>query len=467
MKNYQLSGWQNKLIKIILTNDFFVSTFFFSNKFLKELSVSLMTYAFLKSQWWSREDMESFQMQKICKLLSLAKTNVPFWQNRLRDFMWIEKGKITLELFNEIPILQRNDLRMVSADIDHYINKDYKEDVKNNQNNIHRGKTSGSTSEPLVYFQNNVYEINSLAIFRRFLVTIHKNKILPLLQVRQHDRRGVADKNIYKFFVLNCNQIKYKVDQLNLFSSGYPGEFILYSFASYILEITSLVKKNILKIKPYAIISSGEALTHKQKEDIGEYLSVPIFNCYTSLEIGWMANDCEYHNLHINEDYVYIQVVNNDGKCLGYGERGRIIVTAFNNTVMPFIRYDNGDVGILHNEPCTCGRTSRYLTLEGREAFVLHLPNNRKVPYIELIPILQEYSTVFKYHQVVQNTRNDITINFVPESNQEVAEADLLEIARRLRLLTDDTMHISFNKVDTIESTPTGKQRVFKSFITN
>ena len=64
------------------------------------------------------------------------------------------------------------------------------------------------------------------------------------------------------------------------------------------------------------------------------------------------------------EHNAFVEIVN-DGRVVRDGGYGNIIVTAKNNLVMPFIRYDTGDVGRICQTACQCGNRGAVLELSG------------------------------------------------------------------------------------------------------
>ena len=80
---------------------------------------------------------------------------------------------------------------------------------------------------------------------------------------------------------------------------------------------------------------------------------VDFYNCWEFDNIAWECNRNEGY--HITTDSLILEVVNN-GKTATIGESREIIVTALNSYVMPFIRYNMGDIAILHDKTCSCSR---------------------------------------------------------------------------------------------------------------
>jgi phenylacetate-CoA ligase len=72
--------------------------------------------------------------------------------------------------------------------------------------------------------------------------------------------------------------------------------------------------------------------------------------------------------LHVNADSVLVEVLR-DGRPAPPGAPGKIVVTDLSNFAMPLVRYQVGDVGVLSDRRCPCGRGLPLLeSIEGREA---------------------------------------------------------------------------------------------------
>src|SRR5690606_36984109 len=99
---------------------------------------------------------------------------------------------------------------------------------------------------------------------------------------------------------------------------------------------------------------------------------------------------------------------------------GRIIATGFDNSVMPFIRYDTGDLGILSQETnCKCGFIGKSLSkLEGRVQDYIILKDNTRISLTALyagqhLEIFRKIRDI----QIIQVSYQLIKIKIVPNSS--------------------------------------------------
>src|SRR5207245_8761245 len=76
-------------------------------------------------------------------------------------------------------------------------------------------------------------------------------------------------------------------------------------------------------------------------------------------EIAAWGFECEARAglTHVNEDYCYPEVLDEQGKPVRPGERGELVFTGLYRKAMPLLRYRTRDVVQLADRPCPCGRT--------------------------------------------------------------------------------------------------------------
>jgi phenylacetate-CoA ligase len=87
-----------------------------------------------------------------------------------------------------------------------------------------------------------------------------------------------------------------------------------------------------------------------------------VFGCavaemYGSHECSLIATECPAGSLHVAEECVLVEVVDEDGRALAPGEPGEVLVTLLHNDEMPLLRYRLGDGASLPSQACGCGRT--------------------------------------------------------------------------------------------------------------
>ena len=81
--------------------------------------------------------------------------------------------------------------------------------------------------------------------------------------------------------------------------------------------------------------------------------------------MGSTSWECPNHpdRMHLTETCAYGIVVDDDGKLVPDGGKGEFVLTGYQSTVQPLIKYRTHDLVEWHKEPCDCGRT--WLSLRG------------------------------------------------------------------------------------------------------
>jgi phenylacetate-CoA ligase len=129
-----------------------------------------------------------------------------------------------------------------------------------------------------------------------------------------------------------------------------------------------------------AIQAIGETLTDAARERIENGFGVPVRNCYSASEAGYIASPCPLgHGLHVHSENVLLEVLDENNVACGPGETGRAVLTVLHNYRKPFVRYDILDDVTLGAGPCPCGRGLPLLShVSGRQHPLFFLPNGRR-----------------------------------------------------------------------------------------
>lgn len=112
---------------------------------------------------------------------------------------------------------------------------------------------------------------------------------------------------------------------------------------------------------------AAEMLPESLRSTLEEKFGMIIRQTYGTADVGCLGYEClKKSGMHIPDDKIVEIVDPQTGKQLGPGKTGEIVATTFNK-VYPLIRFGTGDLSILTETPCPCGRTSsRLLKILGR-----------------------------------------------------------------------------------------------------
>ena len=238
----------------------------------------------------------------------------------------------------------------------------------------------------------------------------------------------------------------------------------LYGYVSMISAFASYLEKNNLSGLPglRSVITTSEVLDDHSRNLIQNVLGVKVFNEYGCGEVGSIAHECEYGNLHIMAENVIIEIDVSDSTD---GVSGEIIVTDLHNHAMPLIRYRLGDYATLSNEECECGRGLPVIkSVHGRAYDMVIDPDGNRFHPEVLMYIFEELKSSaagIRQFQVIQKRTDSFLINIVPEmSYKSETEKDILN---RIRDKIHPELSVHFCYVDEIMREKSGKLRVIKS----
>lgn len=128
-----------------------------------------------------------------------------------------------------------------------------------------------------------------------------------------------------------------------------------------------------LKLEPVILESGGETLTERSSARMSAAFGCPVRSMYSASECLPMAFSCDENWLHVNNDWVILEPVDEDYREVPPGEPSHtVLLTNLANRVQPLIRYDLGDSVLVRSDPCPCGSPLPAIRVAGRLDDVLH-----------------------------------------------------------------------------------------------
>ncbi len=137
---------------------------------------------------------------------------------------------------------------------------------------------------------------------------------------------------------------------------------------SFLMTVLKRAEEMGLGRLPFQVAQVGaEALPESLRRQFEDEYGIFTRQGFGTADLGLIAYECaEKSGMHLVEDAITQVCDPQSGEPLGLGQIGEIVVTV-NNRTYPMIRFGTGDLTILTDEPCACGRTSaRMLGWRGR-----------------------------------------------------------------------------------------------------
>lgn len=395
-----------------------------------------------KSQWWSLNELEDFQNQRLQEIITYACKNVPGYKRKFDDAKVKPEDIKTKEDLWKLPITTREELQN---------NKDFINE-KLISGTLYTG---GSTGTSLKYYESA--ESGKIR-WKAHLRGWSWNGYVPgkRLAVISSAQGMVGETNTINLIGdLTTENLNNNVEKLLEFKPqhlrGYVGS--LYILARYCLD-NNIKLDGIESINPIS-----ENLYEYQRKEMEEAFNCEVFEEYCCNDGGACAWECSAHEgLHYCMERAIIEDVD-----------GEMVVTDLWNRAMPFIRYINGDFVKFLNRKCSCGRELPLISVKGRKNDVIITKKGivgatylmyHGIGYVGAGEKDSKFRTGIRAVQYIQKPGYLLEINIV--RNDWCKEEEISSFKNIMSEITHD-MKIKINFVDKIPSTKRGK----RSFIIN
>lgn len=330
--------------------------------------------------------------------------------------------------------------------------------------------TGGSTGTPVHFFQDQSYWDQARAAQRLMESwwNIRPGDTTAALWGADRDMADLGWKHRLAGRIEQrraCNVFKLDPNRLETFAGELQAwqPRLLMGYASALRLFAEYVQHHPrLRIRPIAVKSSAEVLTPETRAAIEAAFRAPVFDFYGSREVNNLAAECGAHRgLHANMLTRYIEIVDGHGRAVPPGVPGRILVTDLSNYAMPFIRYENEDIGAWSGRPCVCGRSLPLLgRIWGRQSDFLTTTNGSLIHGEYFTHWFYELPQVRTF-QIIQSAPDRVDMEVVTaEGTSAAATRELLHVLeRRLQETLGVGMRCEARAVPAIERAASGKHR--------
>lgn len=422
----------------------------------------------LQNQWKSPEEIRAIQDRKLRRLVHHAYAHVPYYRC-LFDLAGITPKSISgVKDLGKIPTTSRN--RLMELPREQILARDIEIDK------CRSTKTSGSTRTPLriVHRRSDLSLMNlgwARAYFAHGIKPWHR---IAEFAAPQYARR---QRSWYEYLGLMQRKKLASSDSSDTWiaelSAWKAHALIGYSSTLQLLART-LQDQNISHISPKAVFSCSEILDKETQKFLRSVFKCSVVDIYGSEEARCIAWECEKcDGYHINSDLLIVEFLR-DGKPVGDGEEGEIVVTNLHSYAMPFIRYKQEDVGVPILKESVCGRGLPLMSIiKGRLNDFVVLADGQKISpqvfYYAVVPV----SGVGQWRAVQENI-GELKIEIVPSfkilKNKQRWKAKgkiKYRIGKNLQRALGERLKIAIEFVDSIPNSPGEKYRSIISSLNN
>lgn len=188
-------------------------------------------------------------------------------------------------------------------------------------------------------------------------------------------------------------------------------------------------------------------------------LSIAVFSTYQADEALRLGFQCERRQgFHLCLDDVAVRVVDREGRAVGPGQTGEIVISNLTNHATVLLNYRLGDLVTVSDGPCPCGRSLPTIErIDGRADDGLLLPDGDVRHSLGVLQPLQSVPGVIGL-QLVQESVTAFMLRVVAAAGADwPATEAALDSALRAQLGAAITVQVL--RVDVIAPEPGGKLR--------
>ena len=413
-----------------------------------------------ETQWWTPEQIEALQLQRLQRLVQEAGTHVPYYRS-LFAAVGFDPAKLgRLEDLQRLPTLTKAIIRANTDALRHAHAQELAEST-----------TGGSSGEPLIFMIGKERVSHDVAAkwraTRWWDVDIGDREIVlwgSPIELGAQDRMRMWRDRLFRSTLLSAFDMSehnldgfiariQRVRPRMLF--GYP-----YSLALLARHAERRgAALNDLGIK--VVFVTSEQLYEDQRATIGRVFGCKVANGYGGRDAGFVAHECPSGGMHITSEDIVVELLDSNEKNVPVGQPGEVTITHLASRDFPFLRYKTGDIAVLDDRKCACGRGLPLLReIQGRTNDFLKATNGTPIPCGAFTYLLRSVPGIDSF-KIVQETVLSTRLMIVTTHGFEPASLDAVTKGFKLRLGQEVDIEIEY--LPEIPREKTGKFRYIVS----
>lgn len=423
-----------------------------------------------KLESMTQKELERYKLEELKNLLSDAGKNVPYWRRLFQDIKFDPMSISSLEDLKKLPLMNKD-----------MIKENYSDFISENANfdELTYMTTGGSTGSPLKILMNKETRSKSHAATRYYL---KKAGITPGLErgIRLHGNHiPVENTEKGQYWIEEGNRLTMSVSHITSDTCNAYMEAIrdfkpnyIHAYASALALLCQYAEKNNEEFPTSIknIFCDSETVYSWQKSLISQSTNASFFNIYGHTESAGMAitfpNSEQLEALPIG----IMEILDVNNKNLKHpSEEGQIVVTGFNNKIMPFIRYQTYDVAEIGTSNKISNRFFEPVlsSVKGRVQDYLVGEDNSIVP---AAPLLFDYNfdwTGIDLFQVHQSEKGKLEFKIVKSKIFDTSDSVLRKrVIKSFSKIFGKQFSISASFHEHINVTERGKYRYIDQKLT-
>ena len=414
------------------------------------------------SQWWSPERLADLQVARLRRLLGEA-AQVPYWQGLFRQLGFDPAAVRSVADLQALPLLDKATIRAQGDALKHP-----------QARGLARFNTGGSSGEPLIFHIGKERVSHDVAAkwraTRWWGVDIGDPEVVVWgspIELGGQDRLRALRDGLMRTRLLPA----FEMSEARL--DGFVREIqamrprMLFGYPSALSHIARHAAQRGQRMDDLGIrvaFVTSERLYDEQRATISSVFGCPVANGYGGRDAGFIAHECPEGGMHLTAEDLVVELIGRDGRPVPVGQPGEIVVTHLATRDYPFIRYRTGDVAVLDDRRCACGRGLPMLReIQGRTTDFVVAADGTVMHGLALIYILRDLPGVQGF-KIVQHSLECTEVQVVPGPGFEPA-VRVPQIVQGMQRRLGAQVQVQVQQVAAIAPEKSGKFRYVVSHV--
>lgn len=404
----------------------------------------------------TREERQAWIFQRLKRVLVLANEGTPFYRERFRKagFDPERDFKSTADL-ERIPLLSKNDVRE---------NAGRMTDSRFLRGSV-EAHTSGTTGQPTAMRLSEWYVALDYACMFRHWAKAGYTFRAPFAAIRSYVpetpeaplwkyNRWQNTLYLSAYHLKPANADQY-LDALVRFRPAFIRGYV--SSVNVLAEFAFPRREEFGFVR--GVFTASETLSEFERAHIERTFGRKLYDWYGMTEPAVVITErADHEGMEVNWEYGFPEFAEADDL---EGPERRLLATSLHNPVMPFIRYDTGDIACLADRPDSAGLYPKIRSMLGRKDDCLLTPEGGRLPSLNFYSLLQTYTDILRFqflqpelHRVVLK----ISVRPGLRDSEKLVYAVRGEVAKRL----GPSLALEVEVTDQFLTSPDGKSPTFK-----
>ena len=419
-----------------------------------------------ESQAWTAGQLLKGQQQQLKALARWAYESTPYfrnprWREPLKRVAASADTHAFADAWQQVPVLTKAELRLHGTRV-------HAQGLPASERKVETLRTTGSTGIPVEIRRNPTARAMWLALTLREVYWLNRDMKgrLGIARYLPPERRQETGETFPTwgppYFPIHVTgpraviHVGHALDVIGRWLDAHPPN-VLLTYPTVLAGLMDLRGA----LGPPPGLADVSLISEPVSPDLVERLAtewrVRTTQCYSAVDGGYLALQCDRGRLHVQAEAVYLELLREDGSPCAPGQTGRVVITPLHNLATP-LRYAIGDYAVA-GERCDCGREHAVIDrVLGRERNLVRRPDGTSGwaglrDVVKIDAVLQG--------QFVQTRLDQVELRV---KLSRPLDTDLREqLVRTVRRTLAYPFEVDIVQVDSIERGPGGKFEEFVS----